>query len=199
MPKAVTKKKPAKNTKPRKKKSVLETQWNPDKKLTDKEELFVRYYVLNEDTRLNATRAYDFAYDKKLESQSKDDTVYGTRPSKDGEGMEKYVEKPSSYDRVHAVCRVEGNKLLTKPYIEKRKIQLLNELMTNEFVDSELMKVVAQDKDRPSKVRAINEFNKLGGRILNKEAHVHSFANEDMTDEELMKRVEEQRKFFAKE
>lgn len=198
MPKAVTKK-PAKKTKPRKKKSVLEIQWNPDKKLTDKEELFCRYYVLNAATRMNATQAYNLAYDKKLEQQSREDTVYGTRPSKDGEGMEKYVEKPSSYDRVNNVCRSEASKLLAKPNIEKRKYELLNELMTNEFVDGELAKVIQQDQDRPSKIRAINEYNKLGGRILTKEAHVHSFANEDMTDEELMKRVEEQRKFFAKE
>lgn len=194
--KSTVKKTPKKKIAKKKKAKVI--AWNPDKKLTDKEELFCRYYVLNADTRLNATQSYNLAYDKKLDEQSREDEVWGTRPSKNGEGMEKYLITPSSYDRCNAVCRVEGNKLLTKPYIDKRKTELLNELMTNEFVDGELVKVISQDQDRPSKVRAIAEFNKLGGRIVTRESHVHQFSNEDVSDEELQRRIAEKQKFFNK-
>lgn len=186
---AQTKKKPKKAAK----KSVLKTQWNPDKKLTDKEELFCRYYVLNADTRLNATRAYDLAFDKKLEEKSKDDAIYET--DEDGK---KFCVQASSYDRCHSVCRTEGNRLLTKPHIDKRKIQLLNELMTDEFVDGELMKVVAQDRDKPSKMRAIAEYNKLGSRVEERKTIRHTFADDDTPEEELDRIIEEQEKHFTK-
>jgi len=191
-PKKAAKKKAVKN-------KVAKVTWNPDKELTDKEELFVRYYVLNEATRLNATRAYDLAYGKNLEGQDKEDAVKGTRINQKSGMEEEYNVKESSYDRCYVVCKKEGSVNLTKPHIERRKYELLNELMTDTFVDGELAKVIQQDGDRPSKVRAINEYNKLGGRIISKEVHAHAFMNDDMSDAELLKRVEEQKKFFTKQ
>jgi len=191
-PKKAAKKKAVKN-------KVAKVTWNPNKKLTDKEELFVRYYVLNEATRLNATRSYDLAYGKNLEGQDKEDAVKGTRINQKSGMEEEYNVKESSYDRCYVVCKKEGSVNLTKPHIERRKYELLNELMTDTFVDGELAKVIQQDGDRPSKVRAINEYNKLGGRIISKEVHAHAFMNDDMSDAELLKRVEEQKKFFTKQ
>lgn len=180
------------------KKKPAKLSWNPEKKLTDREELFLRYYVQNDDTRFNATRSYDLAYGKKLEEQDKENAVYATRFNIRTEKEEEYCVTPSDYDRCHAVCRVEGNKLLTKPYIERRKYELLNEMLDNSIVDGELVKVIVQDTDRPSKVRAIAEYNKLGGRIVTKEQHTHQFANEDLSDAELMDRVNKQTAFFNK-
>ena len=193
--KSTAKAKPKK--KAAKKKSSTKIVWNPEKKLTDREELFLRYYVQNDDTRFNATHSYNLAYGKKLEEKSKDDAVWGTRVNRHGK-EEEYIEKKSSYELCENVCAVEGRKLLRKPQIERRKVELLNEMLTNEMVDAELTKVIKQDQDRPSKVRAINEFNKLGGRIIAKESHIHQFANEDMTDKELLERIERNKKFFEK-
>ena len=181
------------------KKKPAKLKWSPEKKLTDREELFLRFYIQNDDTRFNATRSYDLAYGKKLEEQDTEDAVYGTRFNEKTEKEEEYCITPSSYDRVHLVCRVEGNRLLTKPNIERRKYELLNEMLDNSIVDGELVKVIVQDTDRPSKVRAIAEYNKLGGRIVTKEQHTHKFANEDMSDAELMERIKKNRAFFKKE
>lgn len=176
-----------------KKKGTKVLVWNPDKKLTDKEELFLRYYVQNDETRMNGTHSYDMAYGKKLEEQDKEDAEYIEKEGR------KICIKKSSYDRCYDLCKSEACRILTKPYIQARKVVLLNEMLTNEIVDAELVKVIKQDVDRPSKIRAINEYNKLGGRIVVKENHTHQFANEDMTDAELMERIKKNTAFFKKE
>lgn len=175
--------------------------WNPNQKLTMAEELFCRYYVLNEETRRNATRSYDLAYDKNLDEQPKDDAVYATIPSSVEGGLpEKKLVTPSSYDKCHNVCSTEGNKLLRKPEISQRITKLLNELMTDEFVDGELVKVISQDHDLKPKVTAIGEYNKLRKRTTTSVIeHTHSFAKfEGMTDDELEKELANGEKFFKK-
>lgn len=206
-PQKVTKKKALKKvakkvTKEKKpKEKTIGDIWNPNEELSMPEELFCRYYVLNEETRRNATRSYDLAYDKKLDEQSKDDAVYTTIPSSVEGGMpERKLVTPSSYDKCHNVCAVEGTRLLRRPKISQRITKLLNELMTDEFVDGELVKVISQDAELKPKVAAIGEYNKLKKRTTTSVIeHTHSFAKyEGMSDEELEKALEQGEKFFKK-
>ncbi len=41
--------------------------------------------------------------------------------------------------------------------------------MTENFVDSQLMKVIIQDGDKPSKMAGVREFNKLKNRIFDRQ------------------------------
>lgn len=119
-----------------------------------KEELFVRYFTQNDETFGNATQSYAAAYGVNLDVPRDDE-------KRDENGK---VILRSSYDRACQLCAVEGKRLLRKPKIQSLKVKLLNELMTNEVIDAELMKVVKQDEDRASKVAAMREFNKLKNR-----------------------------------
>ena len=59
--------------------------------------------------------------------------------------------------------------MLKMDKIQKRITECLNELMTNEFVDSQLMKVIVQNDEKSSKIAGIREFNKLKQRILDRQ------------------------------
>lgn len=197
------KKKVTKTAKPKSKKKPLgaKLEWNPDEKLTLNEELFCRYYVLNEETRRNGTWSYSAAYDKKLEDQPTDDAVYQIVPSEyEGEPPQKKMVQDSSFNRCQNYCASEATRLLRKPKISKRITQLLNELLTNEFVDGELAKVIAQDAELKPKVSAIVEYNKVAGRSTASEVkHTHVFEQYDnMTDEELERHLAQSEKFFKK-
>lgn len=188
--------------KSRKKKPLAaKLTWNPDAKLSLSEELFCRYYVLNEETRRNGTRSYDAAYDKKLDEQPTDDAVYQLIPSDiEGEPPQKKMVQASSYTRCENVCAQGARQLLRKPQISKRITQLLNEMLTTEFVDGELAKVIAQDAELKPKVSAIAEYNKVAGRSTASEVkHTHVFEQYDnMTDEELERHLAQGEKFFKK-
>lgn len=172
--------------------------------------MFCRAYVLNESTRRNAVLSYDFAYQKKLDEQPKDDAIYKNDGMEDEEdfddeegggrrprGRGKLVQA-SSYDRCYSVCGVEGHKLLKKPKISKRITKLLNEMLTEEFVDGELTKVIAQDDELSPKVRGIEEFNKLRKRTTTTTVE-HKFKDlEDMSDEELAAEKAKLQGFFTK-
>lgn len=107
-------------------------------------EMFCQYYVGAYDTFGNATKSYAKAYDKDVSS-------------------------PPQY----ATCRTEGYRLLTIPDIIKRINELLKDLIMNDTsVDSELAFVIMQRKDLSSKMRAIQEYNKLNQRITDK-AEIH--------------------------
>ena len=204
---AKTKTSPKKITKPKAKKKATKRKgskqkvvWDINSKLTMGEELFCRFYVLNEQTRRNGTRSYDAAYDKKLEEQSKDDAVYTTVPS-DTEGVPatKKMVSDSSYNRCVNICSTEATKLLRKPNISKRMTELLNEMLGDDFVDGELAKVISQDKDLSPKVRAIQEYNKMTKRTVDTVLHTHAFKKyEDMSDDEVQREIEKGEKFFNK-
>lgn len=186
---------------PKKKGKKVKVTWNPNEKLTLSEEMFCLYYVKIEETRRNAVRSYDAAYDKKLEEKPTDDAVYELVPSDvEGAPPERKLVQASSYDRCYQVCGVEGHKLLKKPKINQRIIQILNEMMTDEFVDAELVKVISQDADLRPKVAGIAEYNKIKKRTTNSTVeHTHAFKKyEDMGDEELEKAINNGEKFFKK-
>lgn len=128
-------------------------------KLNLKQELFCRYYTQNPELFGNATLAYAEAYGYDLQSLSR-------IRLKDENGRE--IIGSSEYDKSYNVCSVNGYKLLIKTHIQEfmRKCRL--EMKTNDVIDSELIKIILQDHDRPSKISAIREYNKLEKRVSEK-------------------------------
>lgn len=110
-------------------------------------------------------------------------------------GKESYQElvESSSYDKAINICGVQGNRLLRSFKIQDRIRKLFNEMLTDEFVDGELSKVVAQDHDLSSKMAAVREFNKLKARITDRIQHsgeVKFSKMEEMSNEDLAKLTE---------
>ena len=61
---------------------------------------------------------------------------------------------------------------------------LLNELLKDDVVDSQLAKIITQDGKLDAKVAAIREYNKLRGRIIDKTQQVNGlpFAETDLSE-----------------
>lgn len=131
------------------------------------QELFCHYYALGEGAFGNATWAYANAYDYRIDELPDDDAVYQTITDEKGHEHEKLVE-PSTRRKALNVCGVEGHRLLRNPKILERITTLLNEALTDSFVDAELYKVIRQSHDLGPKVRAITEYNKLKQRITDR-------------------------------
>lgn len=115
--------------------------------LPERQELFLRYYIQNSATRGNGAMSYNMAY---------------------GKGLENHEKGSDKYNRIHAVCRVEASKLLTRPNVNARRIQLGTQMLRDEVVDFELSKVVTQDEERGHKLGAIREYNRMKGRVVEK-------------------------------
>lgn len=146
----------------------------PDEQLKAKRELFCRYYTQNAALFGNATLSYAEAFDYKLDELPDDDAVYEQSENEEtGETERGRLLQPSSYDRAYHVCGVESSKLLKKPEMQDRITVLLNELLKDEVVDSQLAKLIKQDRDNTAKVAAIREYNKLRGRIIDKTQQIN--------------------------
>lgn len=165
-----------KNQKVKKEKAESSVEVVGDK-LTLRQELFCRYFTQNKALFGNATHSYAEAYNYKLDELSRDDAVYeyvGGEDGKEGkaatQGFRKLL-KPSSYDRAINVCAVEAARLLRNPKIQKRKIELMNEILTDQVVDSELAYVIQQDRELSVKLGGIREYNSVKGRIIKKMEH----------------------------
>ena len=130
--------------------------------LTPKQETFCQLYVKNSELFGNGTLAYAQAYGYDLDSMD--------RVCKTDENLA-YIKGTSEYDMAFKVCAVCASQTLRKPKVNERVTKLLNELMTDEYVDSQLAKVVAQDYKLDAKVAAIREYNKLKARIIEKIDH----------------------------
>ena len=122
------------------------------------QELFCQYYTKNREVFGSAVQSYALAYGYDLDILSKEKPVLEIKEN----GTK--IFGTSEYEKAYSVCGVNGSRLLKLTKINARVQKLLNELLTEEFVDSELAKVVAQDYKPDAKIRAINEFNKVKGR-----------------------------------
>jgi len=89
-----------------------------------------------------------------------------------GNGVQSYVEaygidtnKPGWY----SVAKSGASENLTKPYLLER-IEEIYEAhgLNNTFVDKQLEKLICQDADFRTKLGAIQEYNKMKGRIIDK-------------------------------
>ena len=153
-------------------------------KLTRDQERFCRVYVSATEFYGNGVQSYITAFDVEIVRDT------GKRPK-----IEKGKRKQMTYNSV----KTESYKLLTNPYILDRVNELLEEGGFNdEFVDKQLKFLINQSADPRVKLGAIQEFNKLKQRIHEKSTMVHSFAYEDMPDDELKKIIADGEKFFQK-
>ena len=81
-----------------------------------------------------------------------------------GIGVRAYLKvyPDCSYDS----ARTCAYRLLTNVYIMKRIDDLMEVFINDQIVDKELARVISQMGDYSSKVRAISEYNKVKGRIV---------------------------------
>lgn len=131
--------------------------------LNPKQELFCQFYVMNDELFGNATLSYAEAYDYKLDTLSKERPILSTD---DLGNPKEYGE--SEYDLAYNVCAVTSSRSLRSAKVQLRVRELLNELLKDDVVDSELAKVIRQNHKLESKMAAIREYNKLKGRIIDK-------------------------------
>lgn len=81
-------------------------------------------------------------------------------------GTEAYLaayDKEGTMDR--KVAQMSGSRLLLNVVVNDKINRLIDASINDETVDHELQKVIRQDDERPVKVQAIREYNKLKGRI----------------------------------
>jgi hypothetical protein len=138
-------------------------------KLNPKREHFCRNYTQNSQFYSNATLSYAFAYGFDLDSQSHDDARYEMVKDEEGKMYQKRVEK-SSYDKMFDMCSAAGSRLLRDVKVQKRNIELLNEILTDENIDARLAHIALYSDPRDS-INAIKEFNKLKQRIIERVDH----------------------------
>jgi len=128
-----------------------------------------------------------------------------------GNGVQSYIEaydiivvkKPSGQnpkEKTYEACKVAAHARLTNPNFLKRINEIFEGRGLNDvFVDKQLEKVITQDAEFSSKVKGIQEYNKLKKRTVVQVEHTHSFAKyEGMSDEELEKALADGEKFFKK-
>ena len=96
-----------------------------------------------------------------------------------GNGVQSYIEaygvdmsKPGAY----RTAKAGASENLTKPYILERIEEIFEGHGLNDiFVDKQLEKLILQDADFKSKLGAIQEYNKLKGRIIDKKEVLGDF------------------------
>lgn len=127
-----------------------------NEELNLKQELFCQYIAKDHELFGNASLSYAEAYEYNLETLDREKPKLQENPVKYGD---------SEYDKAYNVCSVEGRRLLRNPKVKARVTVLLNELLKDEVVDSELAKTILQGHDLTAKMAAIKEYNKLRSRI----------------------------------
>lgn len=124
--------------------------------LTPQQDRFCRLYTQNEELFSNATLSYAEAYSYELGRLS-DIPEYNEKGDK--------IPRSSERDKAYDSCSANASRLLRNDKIQDKVTLYLNELMKDTVVDSQLAKVIMQDRKLESKVSAIREYNKLRNRI----------------------------------
>lgn len=127
----------------------------PDKIDIDPQQmLFVQYYTLPGSEYIgNATKAYMAAYEINCPV---------TKSYKDP------ITKEKDYWPQYKSAKSCAARLMTKANIQQYGQQLLLSFNNDNFVDSERMRTIAQNKDYASKVAAIRSYDELMGRLVKK-------------------------------
>jgi hypothetical protein len=105
-----------------------------------------------------------------------------------GNGVQSYIEvyNPKRKGNWYVNARARAHELLTKQHITTRINEIFEARGLNDpFVDKQLEKVITQDANFDVKVRGIQEYNKLRGRITTKIKHKF----EGVSDEALKERL----------
>ena len=133
--------------------------------LTSKQEKFCRLYTQNKALFGNATLSYAEAYNYNLDELDKTDVKYEYY-EENGLKKTKIIEE-SSFTKAYNVCASNANRLLRNEKITPFLTKYLNEVLTDEIVDSNLAEIIINGKDA-DRVSAIKEYNKLRQRITEK-------------------------------
>lgn len=142
--------------------------------LNMRQELFCLLYAGTSEYFGNGSQAYMAAYDIRFEPQKELPKIPN---ESDEEGMAMYVEEKERVMKENEAIAIrnEGKRngatvnacrLLMNTNIVKVVNEVRINFMTDEKVDFEMAKVLNQDGDLPSKMRAIEQHNKLRGRIV---------------------------------
>lgn len=156
---------PKKKKKVAKKKSLIVPFEIIGDELNACQEAFCNYYTGNDILFGNATLCYAEAYRYNLDMLDHDDAKFVLVDKKTGK-QEKIED--SSYDKAYNVCSVSGFRLLRNPKIQTRINKILNEMMRDDIVDTEIMHTIRQRTDYSAKMSAIKEYNKIKDRITSK-------------------------------
>jgi len=127
------------------KKSAAKTQ----KGLNQKQEKFCQLYFGGGENFGNGVWSYIIAYELNVPLIS-------------------YSSLDEEQKRSYEVAKANASELLTNTNIITRGDCLLDELIKNEIVDRELVRVIMQNEELSAKVSAIKEYNKLKQRIVDK-------------------------------
>ena len=98
--------------------------------------------------------------------------LYATNEEFFGSGIWSYVEvyKPKKVGNWYKSAQASASRLLSSVIVCERINELLEkEGLNNEFVDKQTLFLITQHSDFNSKIRAIQEYNKLKKRITEKE------------------------------
>jgi len=149
------------------KKTKKTTKKVENKRLNPKEEKFCRNYAQNSSLFSNATLSYADAYGVDLDSKSREEVYKDIWDEGKGRTTRQVLEE-SEYKKAYDVCSQSASRLLRKDKIDKRIIQLLNEMATDEFVDAIMIRNMKQTANLNASNTAISEYNKVKARITNK-------------------------------
>jgi len=170
-------KKAATELKPKSGHDLIEGQVSPA------EDKFCRNFCSSIEFFGNGTQSYIDAFNVEI--------IKGTN--------KKNVPKGKKGMTIEAV-RTAAKELLMKPHILTKIEEVQEETGFNDaHADKTLSFLMTQRADLRVALGAAAEYNKLQARIVAREAHMHTFASEDMSDEELMERIKKKRAFFNKE
>lgn len=136
------------------------------RKLTAQQELFCRYYAQNEALFGHATFCYAESHGFDLDSLSNRCPVHQEKDPECGSAC-----PLSEYRVAYSTCSSNGSRALRNAKIQDRITALLNEMLRDEVVDSQLAKLIIQDGEPATKIAAIREYNKLRQRIVDKVEH----------------------------
>ena len=132
-----------------------------------------------------------------------------------GNGVQSYIEaygiivraKPNRdnpKEKTYEACKANAHDRLTKPHFLKRINQIFEGRgLNDEFVDKQLEKLITQDAEFSSKIKAIVEYNKLKKRTTQSSVDVN-FGNidpnaSDLSLDQAMMIIQQQTKFFKKQ
>lgn len=158
-------------------------------RLSPQEEEFCQLFVSPSEFYGNGTQSYIEAFQVEI--------VNGTNQKYDVDGR---LLDETKKKMTLASVRTAASALLTKPHILSRIHELLEDGGFNDqHADKTLQFLMTQRADLRVALGAVEAYNKLMSRIQEKMTMTHQFANEELTDEELMARIADKQKFFNKQ
>ncbi len=128
-------------------------------KLTYRQELFCQSYTQNPEVCLNGTWSYALAYGVDLESFDRKPTYADDKIT---------ILEDSPYKKAESVCSSRASQLLRIVKISQRVTQLFNEMLRDDVIDAELLKIIMHAPKPSDRVAAIKEYNALKQRITKK-------------------------------